>query len=311
MIWEEGSGYGSHPLQVLPFAIDIATALLLGTVIGVLAIWQRPALNPIMDRFRRESAGSDVRLQFSLRGLLITTVLAALASAAVRAFTPRVEVLAAIYALGPAALIALAYLPRRLSWQQRVCNHYAVRPDSDRCRDRVGRRLGGGVRQSTDGNLHLLDATSSDWRGCADSVSVDQGVPCTKNVVERTSVSSAEHHGVDADQYIGFRAAPAGREMAALLCRRWTGELLSRLSARFALAHPESSSNLVRRAKKRYKESRADRRTVARLEQQFGLKTETKPDPDEVPPRTSPVPTTASNCKASNGGHLCSGSIRS
>jgi hypothetical protein len=120
MIWEEGSGYGSHPLQVLPFAIDIATALLLGTVIGVLAIWQRPALNPIMDRFRRESAGSDVRLQFSLRGLLITTVLAALASAAVRAFTPRVEVLAAIYALGPAALIALAYLPRRLSWQQRV-----------------------------------------------------------------------------------------------------------------------------------------------------------------------------------------------
>lgn len=35
-------------------------------------------------------------------------------------FTPRVEVLAAIYALGPLALIVLAYLPRRLSWQQRV-----------------------------------------------------------------------------------------------------------------------------------------------------------------------------------------------
>lgn len=120
MIWEEGSGYGSHPLHVIPFAVNIATALLLGTVIGVLAIWQRPTLNQIMDRFRSESDGRDVRLQFSLRGLLITTVLAALASAAVRAFTPRVELLAAIYALGPAALIALAYLPRRLSWQQRV-----------------------------------------------------------------------------------------------------------------------------------------------------------------------------------------------
>ncbi len=120
MVWDEGAGYGSHPLKVFPAVIDIATALLLGLAIGLVAIWQRRTLNQIMDRFRSESAGADVRLQFSLRGLLITTVLAALAAAAVRSFTPRVEVLAAIYALGPAALIVLAYLPRRLSWEQRV-----------------------------------------------------------------------------------------------------------------------------------------------------------------------------------------------
>ncbi|MEL6109559.1 MAG: hypothetical protein AAFU85_26415, partial [Planctomycetota bacterium] len=33
---------------------------------------------------------------------------------------PRVEVLASIYLLGPAALIALAFLPRGWQWQQRV-----------------------------------------------------------------------------------------------------------------------------------------------------------------------------------------------
>ncbi len=120
IIWEEGAGYGSHPLKVVPFAVNVTTAVLLGLAIGAIAVWQRHSLNQIMDRFRDESAGDDVRLQFSVRGLLITTVLAALAAAAARTFTPRVEVLAAIYALGPAALILLAYVPRRLSWQQRV-----------------------------------------------------------------------------------------------------------------------------------------------------------------------------------------------
>ncbi len=119
MLWEEGVGYASHPLLVGPFLFDVATGLVLGTVIGAVAVWQRPTLNQIMDRFRRQSV-HQVRMQFSLRGLMITTVLAAIAAALVRSFTPRIEVLAAIYVFGPLALIVLAYLPRRLSWQQRV-----------------------------------------------------------------------------------------------------------------------------------------------------------------------------------------------
>lgn len=120
MVWEEGSGYATHPLQFGPFLFDIATGLVLGILIGAIAIWQRPSLNQIMDRFRSQSSDNQVRLQFSLRGLLVTTVLAALSAALVRSFTPRVEVLAVIYALGPILLIVLAYLPRRLTWQQRV-----------------------------------------------------------------------------------------------------------------------------------------------------------------------------------------------
>ncbi len=119
-IWEEQNGYGSHALKMVPFLIDISVALLLGVVIGLLAVSQKQTLNQIMNRFRGKANGQQIQLQFSLRGLLITTVLAALAAAAARSFTPRIEVLAAIYALGPIALVALAFIPRRISWQQRV-----------------------------------------------------------------------------------------------------------------------------------------------------------------------------------------------
>ncbi|MCG8651736.1 MAG: hypothetical protein MI861_17990 [Pirellulales bacterium] len=119
-IWEESAGYGSHAMKMGPFLIDVAFTLILGVMIGLVAIRKRQTLGAIMDRFRQEGTAEQVRFQFSLSGLLITTVLAALAAAGARALVPRVELLAAIYALGPASLILLAYLPRRLRWQQRV-----------------------------------------------------------------------------------------------------------------------------------------------------------------------------------------------
>jgi len=50
-------------------------------------------------------------------------------------------------------------------------------------------------------------------------------------------------HEVCSTEYIGFRSLAAGREVAALLCRRWTGETIASLSKRFGLAHPDSASN--------------------------------------------------------------------
>ena len=119
-IWEEANGYGSHALQAVPFLVDIAFALLIGLLIGAIAVWQKPVLNRMMDRFRGQGKKRALPMQFSLRGLMVTTVLAALAAAIARSFTPRVEILAAIYALGPIGLIGIAFLPRGLSWQQRV-----------------------------------------------------------------------------------------------------------------------------------------------------------------------------------------------
>ena len=84
----------------------------------------------------------------------------------------------------------------------------------------------------------------------------------------------ADMHEVEPEEYVGFRALAAGREMAALLCRRYTSATLAQLSERFGLGHPDSSANLVRRAKKREQESALFRRQIARAESQLAMKTE-------------------------------------
>jgi hypothetical protein len=56
-------------------------------------------------------------------------------------------------------------------------------------------------------------------------------------------------HWTDAAEFFGFRSQAAGREIAALLCKRYTGSTLAQLSEAFGLGHPDSSANLVRRAK--------------------------------------------------------------
>jgi len=49
---------------------------------------------------------------------------------------------------------------------------------------------------------------------------------------------------------------------------------LAKLSAVFGLEHPDSSSNLVRRAKRRAEESLEYQKTITMLETKLALKTE-------------------------------------
>jgi len=84
----------------------------------------------------------------------------------------------------------------------------------------------------------------------------------------------AAMHEVEPQQYEDFRSPAAGREMAALLCRRYTSATLAELSERFGLRHPDSSANLVRRAKQREKESASYRRRIAQAESQLAMNTE-------------------------------------
>ena len=120
LIWQEASGYGSHTLKLWAFGFDILFGLLIGSAIGMLAVLNKARLNQISRRFQAQSNKQHLKMQFSMRGLMICAVLAATASAIARVFTPRVEILAAIYALGPLALVLISFLPRNLRWQQRV-----------------------------------------------------------------------------------------------------------------------------------------------------------------------------------------------
>ena len=84
----------------------------------------------------------------------------------------------------------------------------------------------------------------------------------------------AKYHEVDPQEYVGYRSGEAGREMTAYLCRQRTGVSLTKLSAVFGLEHPDSSSNLVRRAKRRAEESVEYQKIITLLETKLALKTE-------------------------------------
>ncbi|SMP74970.1 hypothetical protein SAMN06265222_11898 [Neorhodopirellula lusitana] len=85
---------------------------------------------------------------------------------------------------------------------------------------------------------------------------------------------TASYFDVCPTEYVGFRSLAAGREIAAMLCQRWTGKTIASLSTRFGLAHPDSSSNLIRRAKRRVEKSKEYRQAIDNIEQNLDLNTE-------------------------------------
>ncbi len=91
---------------------------------------------------------------------------------------------------------------------------------------------------------------------------------------EQIISETAAYFGVAPAEYVGFRSTASGRDIAALLCRRWTGESLSILSQQFGLAHPDSSSNLIRRARSRMEKSKQYCQAIADIEYNLDLKTE-------------------------------------
>ena len=98
-----------------------------------------------------------------------------------------------------------------------------------------------------------------------------------KNVsVEEIISATAAAHRVDPAEYAMFRSGAAGRDMAAWLCRRWSGTTLQELGPWFGLKGTDSVSNLVRRAEQRYQESPKWRRQTKQIETKLGLNTEYK-----------------------------------
>jgi hypothetical protein len=111
------------------------------------------------------------------------------------------------------------------------------------------------------GNERKLQSTSRRLK----SVSVDEIIRAT-----------AREHGVSASEYAQFRSNAAGRDMAAWLCRQWTGATLDELGASFGLEGTGSVSNLVRRAEQRRKESRKWSNRQHKIEGSLGLKNQPK-----------------------------------
>jgi hypothetical protein len=121
-LWESGNTYGGLFVDLPALLLDALFAVAVGTMGGLIALAQRPRLNRLVEEFDQAVAGRARRsVQFSLRGLLLATGLAALVATATRyALAGRAEVLGAIYVLGPWVLVLIAFLPLGMTWQQRV-----------------------------------------------------------------------------------------------------------------------------------------------------------------------------------------------
>ena len=88
--------------------------------------------------------------------------------------------------------------------------------------------------------------------------------------------ATAQQYGTSADAYCGYRSGAGGRDVAALLCRRWTTATLRELSGRFGLSHPDSASDLIKRGKRLAESIRYVARNVASIEKALGLNPESR-----------------------------------
>jgi len=121
-LWETGNMYGGLFVDLRSLLVDASFGIVVGAVCGLATLAFRSRLNELVERFEQTvGAGGHGRLQFSLRGLLALSSLAALAAAGAHyALAGHPAVLGIIYWLGPWILVLIAFLPMGLSWQGRV-----------------------------------------------------------------------------------------------------------------------------------------------------------------------------------------------
>lgn len=120
-VWHAGNMYGGLFVNYVGLLLNLSIGLAICVAIGLGTLTQTRWLNRmISDIESRVGEREKQQFQFSLRGLMLATVLAALLSAMARSFAARSEFLMAIYLFGPVTLVLLAMLPRWISWQQRV-----------------------------------------------------------------------------------------------------------------------------------------------------------------------------------------------
>ena len=120
-LWESGNTYGGYFVDYRALAIDMICGAGMGLIGGLITLSQRRRLNQLIDHFEATLGPSSKNFQVSLRGLLLATTIASILFAvAARFMTYRAEVLGGIYLLGPWLLIAIAFVPQRIPWEQRA-----------------------------------------------------------------------------------------------------------------------------------------------------------------------------------------------
>jgi putative transposase len=87
--------------------------------------------------------------------------------------------------------------------------------------------------------------------------------------VDDVLIAVGKEYGVSPDTFCGFRSRAGGRDVAAYLCRQYTTATLAELSERFGLSHPDSSADLVKRAKKNRDANPELKKRIMRVEKRL------------------------------------------
>ncbi|MFT5523184.1 MAG: hypothetical protein ACI9G1_001408 [Pirellulaceae bacterium] len=120
VVWEAGKTYDGYFVDYVTLGLNCVFGIGLGVVLGLILMSQAAWLNRLVDHVESEFPLEGSKLQFSLRGLFGATILASICAAVAANFGSNPLVLGAIYCFGPLALILFAFIPQRISWQQRV-----------------------------------------------------------------------------------------------------------------------------------------------------------------------------------------------
>jgi len=122
-LWENGNTYGGLFVDLGGVAANAVFTIVIAVAGGWITLAYRDRLNRLVEELEQsvDARSGTGGVQFSVRGLLLATGIAALLAAGARyALSGRAEVLGFIYLLGPWVLVVLAFLPLGLSWQHRV-----------------------------------------------------------------------------------------------------------------------------------------------------------------------------------------------
>ena len=120
-MWEYGNHYDGFFVNPLGLVVNLLGAVALGVVAGLVTCRLSPRLNRLVEEFERLMRPPERTFQISLRGLLtFTTLLGILLSLLTQVKVVQPATLWAIDLTGPWVLIGIAFLPRRIAWQQRA-----------------------------------------------------------------------------------------------------------------------------------------------------------------------------------------------
>jgi hypothetical protein len=123
-LWRENQTYDGWMIDLKMTGLNGAVALLFGSAIGILLVLYRGTFNRWIEEFENDEDFSKLnqplKIQFSLKGMLIAITAISVIAAIINTWGACPEVLAAIYFLGPLALVALAMTPGGIKWEHRV-----------------------------------------------------------------------------------------------------------------------------------------------------------------------------------------------